>query len=293
MSDLVRSKSKRIIIWSVIGAHIVLIVIPGIVYALKEWMKPKKTVIHKVVVTDQMPGSDQNPDADPGGTPENTQQQETLPPDPQKISDIPDMPQPKPQPKPVIKPKPQPKPVVKPTPKPKPVVKPKPQPVVKPKPKPQPKRPSVEDIRSKIQRAPQKTVSRQPRQINIQRNPGKQQNHWNNLARNVRAGNNTRSGGNSISTGAASNYYATVGGFLEREWKKDRPNSSAIRNRRPLVVVRLRVDQHGAIISKQIIQRSGIAVVDASVVRLLNRIRIVPAPPPGITEFSVNMRIED
>ena len=60
MSDKVRNRTKRIIIWSVIGAHVILLVIPAIVYALTQWLKPQKEVVHKIVLANAMPAG--NPD---------------------------------------------------------------------------------------------------------------------------------------------------------------------------------------------------------------------------------------
>ena len=98
MSDQVRNKTKRIIVWFVVGAHIAVLLIPGIVYALIEWLKPAKPDIYKVVLTEKIPGEERNPSPDPGGSPED------LPPSPNDVSDIPELPQPKPEP-------PQPKPI--------------------------------------------------------------------------------------------------------------------------------------------------------------------------------------
>ena len=300
MSDKVRNKTKRIIIWSVIGAHVILLVIPAIVYALTQWLKPAKPVVHKIVLADSIPGGAPIPDGNSGGTPE---QSEPDLPSPTDISDIPEMPQPKPQPpKPQPKPKP-PKPVQKPKPKPKPlkpVQKPKPQPkppkpVQKPKPKPK-SRLTEDQIRSNIQKAPQrrpavKTNQNPSRKPNP--NPNPQKNIYSDIARDIRAGNSSGGSGSSSNAGAASSYYGTVGSYLERLWERDRPSSAALGGRHPVVVVRFRVSPSGAILYKRIERKCGIQSVDASVERLLARITALPQPPQGISEFTVNMRVEE
>ena len=300
MSDKVRQKTKRIIVWFVIWAHVILLVIPGLVYALTEWLKPEKTVVHKVVLADSPPAGNPTPGGSQGDPPPQTD--DPLP-DPGEISEIPDMPQPKPtpeptpKPKPVVKPKPTPKPKPKPVVKPKPTPKPKPKPVVKPKPTPKPKRLTADQIRSKIQRSPQKRpvrqTQRQPRNINI--NPNPDRNVYSDIAKDIRAGNTSGGGGSgrSYNYGAVSSYYGTVGNFLERLWERDRPNSSALGGRHPVVVVRFRVAPNGTIMMKRIERKCGIASVDASVERLLARIKALPQPPQGVSEFTVNMRVEE
>ena len=84
-----------------------------------------------------------------------------------------------------------------------------------------------------------------------------------------------------------------MGSFLERLWERDRPNSTAIGGRKPVVVVEFTVAPGGSIISKRIIRKSGVRVVDASVERLLARISALPQPPQGIKRFTVNMRVKD
>ena len=299
MSDKVRSKTKRIIVWFVIGAHVILLVIPGIVYALTQWLKPAKPIVHKIVLADSMPAGDSTPDGNSGGSPEQPSEPDL--PTPNDISDIPEMPQPKPQPPkpqpPKPQPKPKPKPQPKPTPKPKPVQKPKPQPKPQPKPvqKPKPKL-TDEQIRSSIQRTPQKSPVVKPNRTPTRNpNPNPQKNIYSDIARDIRAGNS--SGGNgrgsSHNSGAASSYYGTVGSYLERLWERDRPSSAALGGRHPVVVVRFRVSPSGAILYKRIERKCGIQSVDASVERLLARITALPQPPQGISEFTVNMRVEE
>ena len=292
MSDQVKGKTKRVIVWFVIGAHVVLILIPGIVFALMEWMKPEKPVVHKVTLTNKIPGSNQQSETNTTSEPDSGD----LPDPPTDVSDVPEMPQPKPQPP---QPKPQP-----PQPKPQP-----PQPTPKPKPKPKTppkkvtpvqKRPTAEDIRKKIQRNPNRNKTakvnpspRQPKNINISRNPGSRKNYLSDLASDIKDSARQGSSGNSINTGAALSYYDSVGSFLERLWERDRPNSAAIGGRKPVVVVEFTVAPGGSIISKRIIRKSGVRVVDASVERLLARISSLPQPPQGIKRFTVNMRVKD
>ena len=288
MSDKVRNKTKRIIIWSVIGAHVILLVIPAIVYALTQWLKPAKPVVHKIVLADSIPGGAPISDGNSGGTPEQSNEPDL--PSPTDISDIPEMPQPKPQP-----PKPQPKP--KP---PKTVQKPKPQPKPKPvqKPKPQPKpRLTDEQIRSNIQRTPtRKPVVKPNRTPSRNPNPNPQSNIYSDIAKDIRSGSTSGGGGGRSpynNTGAISSYYGTVGSYLERLWERDRPSSSALGGKQPTVVVRFRVSPSGAILYKRIEQKCGIPSVDASVERLLARITALPQPPQGLSEFTVNMRVEE
>ena len=297
MSDKVSSRTKRIVVWSVIGAHVILLVIPALVYALTQWLKPAKPLVHKIVLTDSMPGGDPAPAGNSGGSPE--QPSDPALPSPKDISDIPEMPQPKPEP-----PKPQPKPVQKPKPQPKP----KPQkPVQKPKPKPQPKpvqkpkpRLTDEQIRNSIQRTPSKRPAVKPtrtpsRNINVNTNQNPQKNDWGGIARDIRSGNTSGggSGRSSYNTGAVSSYYGTVGSYLERIWERDRPSSSALGGRHPVVVVRFRISSTGTILYKRIERKCGIPSVDASVERLLARITALPQPPQGLSEFTVNMRVEE
>ena len=294
MSDKVRNRTKRIIIWSVIGAHVILLVIPAIVYALTQWLKPQKEVVHKIVLADAMPAGNPDQADNSSGAPEQTSDPA---PSPKEISEIPEMPQPqpqppKPQPKPQPKPKPvvKPKPVQKPKPKPKPVVKPLPKPV----PKPKPTKLTDDQIRNSIQRTPQKTKpTRQPATRNVNRN--QQSNTYSNIANQIRSGNTSGGSRSSYNNGsaAASNYYGQVGTKLKWEWEKDRPSSSSLNGKKPVVTLKFRVASNGAILYKQIVRKCGIPSVDASIERLLARLTTLPRPPQGLSEFTVNMRVDE
>ncbi|MBQ7404734.1 MAG: hypothetical protein IJW05_14990, partial [Lentisphaeria bacterium] len=109
----VGSKLKRFIVWLVIGVHVAVIIIPGLVMALIAWLKPQDVLVSKVVLVDSMPNEHTTPSLNPGAAPTPSND----PPVPPDLPDIPEMqevpaPQP-PQPKPVP---PTPKPTPKPTP---------------------------------------------------------------------------------------------------------------------------------------------------------------------------------
>ena len=115
------------------------------------------------------------------------------------------------------------------------------------------------------------------------------------LANDIRRGNNSRSSGNSYNTGAAtaSNFYGQVGTKLKTEWEKGRPHISSLNGKKPVVTLKFRVASNGAILYKQIVRKCGIASVDASIERLLARLTTLLPPPQGLSEFTVNMRVDE
>jgi TonB family protein len=87
------------------------------------------------------------------------------------------------------------------------------------------------------------------------------------------------------------NYYDKIISYLASRWEQ--PSRAAVGNRNPSVLIRISVNSRGKILSAKIVQKSGISVMDRSIMKLLSNLSTLPKPPEGATTFEVNMVLED
>jgi TonB family protein len=72
-------------------------------------------------------------------------------------------------------------------------------------------------------------------------------------------------------------YSSTVGAYLKPIWNQ--PEKASLGGRAPEVTISINIDGNGRVINSRIIRRSGIAVMDNSVIALLKKLKNVPQPP--------------
>ena len=92
----VGSKLKRFIVWLVIGVHVSIIVIPGLVMALIAWLKPQEVLVSKVVLVDSLPNDNTIPSHNPGPAPTPSNDPPAPPSDLPDIPDVQEVPAPTP-----------------------------------------------------------------------------------------------------------------------------------------------------------------------------------------------------
>ena len=85
------------------------------------------------------------------------------------------------------------------------------------------------------------------------------------------------------------NYYDEVSQYLYGRWEQP----ARMGNGAPVVQVRVSVASNGRILRSSIIKKSGSAVMDASVARLLSSLSALPAPPDGAMEFDIYLELTD
>ena len=284
--------------------HAALIVVPMVFLAVSEWIKPPVYVM-RLPTVDSVPN--ENPEMSPHPSPLN-RKSTGVPEKGKPISEIPQIPDlvqpidppPKPQP-------PKPEPVVKEIPKKPPVkasdpVRPKPMPEsskrtpAEVKPKPQPKNTLLTADQIKVSRKrvrnPNQTAADKRAQAAEQARAARNAE----MARTLRSltgeigGKGTPGGGGGrkgIVSKEISDYYSKVEVFLKRRWEQP----SIYGNDSPRVIILFRVNADGRIAFARIQERSGIAVMDASVEQLLRNLQTLPVPPQPM-EFTVTMEID-
>ena len=87
-----------------------------------------------------------------------------------------------------------------------------------------------------------------------------------------------------------SNYADTLASRLQGLW--DQPTRAEVGGRKPSVTVRLIIRADGRILSKKLVRPSGIPAMDASVNRLLQNLKTVPAFPANMTQDKISLDIE-
>jgi len=216
----------------------------------------------------------------------------------------PEPPAPKPEPK-VPSPKPkvkQPKP--KKTAKPKPKVKPKKS--AKPKPKVKPKKSAKPKSKKTIQRKPTVKPKVKPKR----REPDVfHDSRWDNFDPNRKYGTNTnknvpigrRDQGQKFgkpdhrtpASGQAVNdaeYFGKLGTFLKERWKRP---AGVLVDEETAVLIYIRVNSSGRVLSKRIEKPSSNPAVTHSVEAMLKTLDYIPRPPGGESEFTLKMVAED
>ena len=295
-----RNRRYRIYI-IVIAFHILAIGGPYVWWLMSGLFKTEPEKIIEIHL-DNLPASD-SPGGAAGGTPPppNPEPPNPEPPTPEPPTPTPPQPTPPPpKPKPPV-PKP---PVVKP-PKPQP---PKPkQPEVKPpkeKPKEKPKdKPEKKYLDPKDILKTDKTVIKknQPKKPNPDDKPysppGAQSDLKDRLDKAL--GNGVvgqppgLGGGNPNKDAMEAAYGQLLAAYIKKRWNK--PNQYELNHTRPSVLVRFTLSPSGNVIRAEIVEPSNIPAMDRSVIKLLNSndMRMVPVPPPGVSEVEIRMQISD
>ena len=229
-------------------------------------------------------------------------------PDLPDLPDIPDVPEP---PKP-LPPKPEPpKPAPKPTP-PKPAPpnpvpappKPKPKPKTKPKPE-QKKYLSADDIKKQIEQQRKNPANQKQRQANdaarkraareaaraAAKAAAERQRILDDAARAVKQYGTPDGGSKGVpATKEFHNYIDRLTSILYQQW--DQPTSTELKKRGVFVLVTLQIGADGTLQTKNF-KPSGNAVMDQSVRKLLQKLRVVPAPPGGAMTVPVKLIVSD
>ena len=107
--------------------------------------------------------------------------------------------------------------------------------------------------------------------------------------KNGKEGDGTGFGGNGGEAVAA--YGQMLAAYIKPRWMQ--PNQYELNHTKPSVLVRFYIAPSGVVMGAQIIQASNIPAMDRSVQKLLNSLRTVPPPPPGINTLEIRLQIED
>lgn len=221
-------------------------------------------------------------------------------PDIPDIPDIPDVPDQK-IPDLPSKPKPLPPSPVKPVSAPKPVAVPKIKTQTKPKTQ-QKKYLSAEDIRKQIEQQRNDPKNKQRRQAEAAarrraaqaaaRVAAERKRILDETARNLEKQYGIPAGGQKgvPATKEFYNYIDRLTGMLYQQW--DQPTSTELKNRGIFVLVTLQIAADGTVQAKNF-KPSGNAVMDQSVRQLLQKLRVVPAPPGGAMTIPVKLIVSE
>ena len=311
------SGTKKTFIFTVISLfHALLIFIPAIFITLDT--PPKNRLLVRVPTVDKIPG--EAPSQQPSNQPSKTRQLPQLD-NFKKLTDIPELP-PEPEPdepkteptKETPAPKPEPKPEPKPQP---PVNKRKEKPIEKPmeggkrpvktntqkikistkkvtRPTTNTKKKAAEakarkdaENKRRLQEAAKRNRERSIRAAAAQRTRDIQ-----NMIRGMSGGSGASSAGSGrggVTANDIETYYDKVTTTLYRHWNQ--PNISNLQNQEPTVILKLKIDKNGRIISATVTQKSGVAAMDNSVDELLEKVKVLPIPPQAM-EITVIMEIE-
>ncbi len=295
--DYISPRARKIIFWSVVGTHIALIVIPLLLYAIIQFIKPKELQVINVSLFSDLPFDHHTKSVAPD--PNNPNPTDSLPPAPGKLDPLPpEEPEPAEEQAPAIKETPKPKEA----PKPKPTKETTPSPDAH-KPKPKPKTETKAETTPKQKKLTAEDIRKSAtvvKNTKPKQNRGQNGEFFNNFAKNLngikidpnaRPGGGTNGGiGTKGDPSADMEYFGRVGAFLKSRWQQ--PSRALMGNVKPSVNIRIRVDEKGQVVAATIERRSNISLMDASVERLLAEVKALPVPPRAM-EFTVTMSIED
>lgn len=96
--------------------------------------------------------------------------------------------------------------------------------------------------------------------------------------------------GGGPNTAQLTDYYDSVSQLLYRMWQQ--PGKNLLGGAKPFVTVKISVDAVGKIVSARITKRSGIAIMDNSVERLLSEVTVLPKPPQAM-DFDATLKIDE
>lgn len=285
---------------TVVILHVAVFVIPWLWF---NFLKPqeKQMFVMRVSLAEMPKGN--SLDVPPAPQPKTLPDKPILPDIPdipdipdQKIPDLPSKPEP-PPPKP-LPPSPPVKPIVSP---PKPVAVPKVKTQAKPKTQ-QKKYLSAEDIRKQIKQQRNDPKNKQRRQAEAAarrraaqaaaRVASERKRILDETARNLEKQYGIPSGGQKgvPATKEFYNYIDRLTGMLYQQW--DQPTSTELKKRGIFVLVTLQIAADGTVEAKNF-KPSGNAVMDQSVRQLLQKLRVVPAPPGGAMTIPVKLIVSE
>ena len=307
------SGTKKTFIFTVISLfHALLIFIPAIFITLDT--PPKNRLLVLVPTVDKIPG--EAPSQQPSNQPSKSRQLPQLD-NFKKLTDIPELP---PEPDPETEPTKE-----TPAPKPEPKSEPKPQPPVKnrkekpiEKPMEGGKRPvktntPIKKSTKKVTRPTTNTkkkaaeakarkdaenkrrlqeAAKRNRERSIRAAAAQRTRDIQNMLRGMSGGSGASSAGSGrggVTANDIETYYDKVTTTLYRHWNQ--PNISNLQNQEPTVILKLKIDKNGRIISATVTQKSGVAAMDNSVDELLEKVKVLPIPPRAM-EITVTMEIE-
>ena len=220
----------------------------------------------------------------------------------QKIPELPDPPKPEPpKPEPPKPEPPKPEPPKPAPPKPSPVPKPKPKPKVKPKKPEKPKYLSADDIKKQIEQQRKNPANRKQRQKaeaarkRAARAAAKaaadRKRILDEAAAAVKQYGTPDGGSKGVpATKEFYNYIDRLTSLLYQQW--DQPTSTELKKRGVFVLVTLQIGADGTLQTKNF-KPSGNAVMDQSVRKLLQKLRVVPPPPGGAMTVPVKLIVSD
>jgi len=308
-----RQGRRGIFVFS-LSAHFMLVLLPYILFLVFNYLNPP-LVVTKVSLVDSPPNEWDRPSLHPDENNPNPIFDEPKLGDIPELSSVPDIPElpPEPQPEPPAPEPPKPEPPKPPEPKPEPKPDPKPVVVETPKPKPEsPKPPEKkpeppkstllrpEDIKTTGNRRVTNTNPTPTRPVTTASNTSNKNNQA--VLDAVREmGSPTGNKNSTLTPGGAggakgvvskdfADYYVAVDRYLRPLWNP--PGEDVLGGARPFVEIAFKVDDKGRILSKRIVRKSGIAVMDASVEQLLSTLTVLPKPPQAM-ELTATMRINN
>ncbi len=277
--EFISPKARKIIFWTVVGIHFVILVCPFLWSVLISFLTPPTLKVMKISLVDSPIPIDGPPSRNPSKHNKTPANAASIP-DPGPIAPIPE-PQPEPETKQDDTPKKEPKEPPK--------KEPSKVPSKDSKPAPEKKKLTADDIKNSG-----KVVK------NDAKKPPKGQGgpvlDPNKLINAIKGGIYQPPGGGAGPLGELGNpnevneYYSRVASFLYGRWQQ--PNKELLGNAKPSVDVKVVVDASGRILSAAIVSKSGVMVMDSSVERLFAEVKSLPVPPKGM-EFTIKMIITD
>ncbi len=96
---------------------------------------------------------------------------------------------------------------------------------------------------------------------------------------------------NATSNPSMLNYYDKVRSYLYGLWEQ--PSRAAAGNRTPSVLISISVNSAGKVVKAKLIRKSGVLVMDRSVMKLLSSLSDLPKPPEGAVTFEADMVLQD
>jgi len=86
-------------------------------------------------------------------------------------------------------------------------------------------------------------------------------------------------------------YENNVGAYLYQLW--DTPDKSLLGNKRPEVKLELSIAANGRLVYAKILKPSGIAAMDESILKLLKKIKYLPAPNGGAKKITLILEVTE
>ena len=94
---------------------------------------------------------------------------------------------------------------------------------------------------------------------------------------------------NTKNTGIAQSYENSVGAYLYQLW--DTPDKSILGNKRPEVKIQLNIAANGQLLNARILKPSGVAAMDKSVQKLLQKLKYLPVPSNGAQKITLILEV--